>query len=575
LRDGVNGDHSPFVEERPMPLIETGLPAAPDMDAVTQRYRAFAAALQSGSPASWLPTFREWDVLRRELSTWASLTNLRFTQDTRNEAARTARDVVDELEPALTNFEIEMKKTFIGSGERGWLESELGAHAFRLWENDLKTFDPVIESDLVLESKLGADYMQLLAGIEIEFSGEKLNLAGLGRFATHPDRDVRHRAAAARWSALGERGAELDRIYAELVHVRDGIARKLGFRSFIELGYARMQRIDYDRVDVERYRDAVVSDVVPLASAIAQRAAKRHGNARLAVWDERLLAAAPAPKPLGDAKWIMERTIESFGDLDPRLGTFAEMMDRNELTDLVTRAGKAGGGYCTKLATYGVPFIFSNFNGTKGDVTVLMHELGHAFQAYSSREKAVFDYLTPTFESAEVHSMSLEYLTWPYMERFFGDGAQTFRESHLAEAILFLPYGAAVDHFQHLVYESPNATPDQRHAMWRSMEARYLPWRSYGDVERPACGAFWQSQLHIFRWPFYYIDYTLALCCALQMWASSYEDPGDTMARYVRLCARGGESAFRNLITSAGLASPFEAGVLAQVVARAKNVLAI
>jgi oligoendopeptidase F len=294
------------VEEAGMPpLIEAGIPAAPDMDAVAQRYRAFERALQSGSPATWLPTFREWDVLRRELSTWASLTHLRFTQDTRDEQARAARDVVDELDPALTNLETEMKRTFIASGERAQLEAELGGHAFRLWETDLTTFDPVIEPDLVVESKLAADYTQLIAGIEVDFGGETLNLSGLGKYASDPDRDVRHRASAARWNALGERGAELDRIYDQLVHVRDDIARKLGFRNFVELGYARMQRIDYDRAAVERYRDAVVADVVPLANAIAQRAAKRHGVAQLALWDEQLLAAAPSPRPLGDAKWIM------------------------------------------------------------------------------------------------------------------------------------------------------------------------------------------------------------------------------------------------------------------------------
>ena len=556
-------------------LIEAGIPAAPDMDAVAQRYRAFEHALQSGSPASWLPTFREWDVLRRELATWASLTNLRFTQDTRDEDARKARDRVDELDPVLTNFETEMKKQFIASGERSTLESALGSHAFRLWETDLKTFDPIIEDDLVTESKLAADYTALLAGIEVDFNGEKLNLAGLGKYATDPDRDVRHRAATAKWNAFGARAGQLDFIYDDLVRVRDGIARKLGFANFVALGYARMQRIDYDRTAVERYRDSVVADVVPLATKIAARAAKQHGVAALALWDEQLLTAAPSPKPLGDATWIMERTIESFTDLDPRLGSFAQMMDQNELTDLVTRAGKAGGGYCTKFPSVGVPFIFSNFNGTKGDITVLMHELGHAFQGYSSRDKAVIDYMSPTLESAEVHSMSLEFLTWPYMERFFGAGAQTYRDAHLSESIMFLPYGVAVDHFQHLVYESPNATMEERHLMWQWCEQRYLPWRTYGDLERPAHGAFWQGQLHIYRAPFYYIDYTLALCCALQMWASSYEDPAGTLERYVRLCGRGGEEAFRNLVTSAGLTSPFDQGALSRVVARAQDVLAL
>ncbi|HEY5348885.1 MAG TPA: M3 family oligoendopeptidase, partial [Candidatus Lustribacter sp.] len=470
-------------------------------------------------------------------------------------------------------FDNGMKRRFVESGDRGQLAAAFGEHAFRLWETDLATFDPAVEPDLVVEAKLEAEYTQLIAGIEVDFGGETLNLSALGRYASDPDRDRRHGAAAARWSALGERAAELDRIFDELVHVRDGIARKLGFASFAELGYARMQRIDYDRAAVERYRDTVAKEVVPLASAIAQRAADRHGAAHLALWDERLLAAAPAPQPLGDASWIMQRTIETFTDLDANLGAFARMMEGNELTDLVARPGKAGGGYCTELVTYGVPFIFANFDGTKGDISVLMHEFGHAFQGYRSRYKPVIDYLTPTMEAAEVHSMSLEYLTWPYMERFFGGGAQTYREGHLSEALLFLPYGVAVDHFQHLVYERPNATPAERHAMWQSMEKRYLPWRTYGDLECPARGAFWQSQLHIYRAPFYYIDYTLALCCALQMWASAYEDRAGTFARYVELCGRGGEAAFGNLIGSAGLTSPFEPGALARVVARAKDVL--
>ena len=554
-------------------LIDAGTPTAPDMNAVAARYRAFEQSLASGSPATWLPTFRDWDAVRRELDTWSALTRLRFSQDTRDAQARAALERHDELEPTLTGYDIDLKRRFVASSERRQLESDLGAHVFRLWETDLATFDPSVEPGLVLEAKLGAEYTQLLAAIEIEFEGETLNLSALGRYASDPDRNRRHDAAAAKWNAFSERGTELDRIFDELVHVRDGIARKLGFASFTELGYARMQRIDYDRGAVERYRDAVAADVVPLASEIAARAARRHGIAHLALWDEQLLAAAPAPRPLGDARWIMERTIESFADLDPRLGEFAQLMDRNELTDLAARAGKAGGGYCTKLATYGVPFIFTNFNGTKGDITVLMHELGHAFQNYSSRDKTVIDYLSPTMEAAEVHSMSLEYLTWPFMERFFGDGAQTYREGHLSEALLFLPYGVAVDHFQHLIYERPNATPAERHAMWQSMEERYLPWRTYGDLERPAKGGFWQGQLHIYRAPFYYIDYTLALCCALQMWASSFDDPAGTLERYVALCARGGEAAFRNLVTSAGLTTPFEPGALSRVVARAKDVL--
>jgi oligoendopeptidase F len=235
------------------------------MDAVEGRYRAFAHALQSGSPASWMPTFREWDDLRRELETWSALTHVRFTQDTRDERARAALEHRDELLPALTGFDTEMKRRLVTEQTR--LAPQLGEHAFCLWQADLSTFDPVVEPDLVAESKLKTEYTQLLAGIAVDFDGETLNLSALARYSSDPDRARRHGAAAARWNALGDCGAELDRIYDELVHLRDGIARKLGFPSFVELGYARMQRVDYDRAAVERYRDAVAAEVVPLANA--------------------------------------------------------------------------------------------------------------------------------------------------------------------------------------------------------------------------------------------------------------------------------------------------------------------
>jgi M3 family oligoendopeptidase len=251
------------------------------------------------------------------------------------------------------------------------------------------------------------------------------------------------------------------------------------------------------------------------------------------------------------------------------------MMDANELTDLVARAGKAGGGYCTKLPSYGVPFIFTNFNGTSADVEVLTHELGHAFQAYRSRDLPSFDYLSATYETAEVHSMSLEFLAWPMMERYFGDEADAYREHHLASRIVLLAYGVAVDHFQHLVYERPAATPAERNAMWQVVERDYLPWRTYGDLRRPNAGAFWQGQQHIYRTPFYYIDYTLALCCAMQMWVQADADAAGTMARYVTLCGRGGEAAFRTLVRDAGLIEPFDPSALPAIVGKARAVLGL
>jgi len=193
-----------------------------------------------------------------------------------------------------------------------------------------------------------------------------------------------------------------------------------------------------------------------------------------------------------------------------RLGEFFRLANDGGFLDLACRPGKAAGGFCTGLPTAGMPFVFANFNGTKHDAEVFTHEIGHAYQYWSSRAQPLADYLFPTMESCEIHSMGLELLTWPHMERFFGADAERFRRLHLTESLLFLPYGVAVDHFQHLVYEKPDATPEERHAMWREMEKIYLPWRKYGDLAYPAKGGLWQRQLHIYGAPFYYIDYTLA-----------------------------------------------------------------
>jgi M3 family oligoendopeptidase len=558
-----------------VPLIDPAVPATPDIDELRGTYAAWERTLGTGSNAAWLPTLQAWDAHRRTIETWANLTHLRFTQNTADATARAARERCDALEPVIAGLDTSMKRRFTATAERRRLEAQVGNHAFALWDNDLGTFAPEIEPDLVTEANRCAAYTQAIAEITVSFDGESLNLSQLQRYQSHPDRAVRESAFAARWEALGQRAGEFDALYSDLVQLRDGMARKLGYADFTALGYRRMRRVDYDRAAVERYRDAIVAHVVPVATAIARRAAGRLGAATLAAWDEALLDGPDDPRPQGDARWMMDQTVAGFAELHPKLGAFAALMDRGQLTDLDARAGKAGGGYCTIFPTYGVPFIFTNFNGTKGDVTVLMHELGHAFQAYSSREKPLLDYFTPTYDAAEVHSMSLEYLSWPLMERFFGDGAASYQRSHLAQAMLFLPYGVAVDHFQHLVYASPNATADERHLMWQWVERRYLPWRTYGNVARPARGAFWQGQQHIYRSPFYYIDYTLALCCALQMWAAVDAGSAATFERYVALCARGGEAPFQQLVGGAGIVSPFDDDALPAVVARVKATLDI
>ena len=548
----------------------------PTFEGVRDAYTEINTALdRARTPQEREAAIGRWDELRRSLSAWESFVNLQFQRDTNDPERKAARDYCDEISPKLTAFEVALKRRLLADPQRAQLEQKFGTTIFALWDADVTSFEPAIEQDMVQESKLSAEYTELIASADIAFTGKQLNLAGLQPYREDADRETRHQAERAFWDFYGSHKAELDRIYDELVKLRHGMARKLGYENYIGLGYKRMQRIDYDQRDVERWRDQIARDVVPLAQRIVQERAARAGIAEPKYWDEKVADPRGNARPKGDLPWILARCQEAFDALHPELGAFFRLMVSGHFLDLENRAGKAGGGFCTSFPTYGMPFVFGNFNGTSHDVEVLVHEMGHAFQNYRSRGQILTDYLWPTYESAEIDSMSLEYLAHPQMERFFGEDVDRFRRDHLSDALLFLPYGVAVDHFQHLVYANPDATPAERDQMWRSMEQRYLPWRDYGDLAHPAAGGLWQEKRHIYRSPFYYIDYTLAQCCALQFWARSRRDHAGAMADYVALCGRGGEAPFQALARGANLKSPFDEGVLTGVVAEARSVLSL
>lgn len=319
-----------------------------------------------------------------------------------------------------------------------------------------------------------------------------------------------------------------------------------------------MQRSDYNSDDVGKFRDLVKKYIVPLSSRLRERQAKRLGLSQLEHYDLSYNFKSGNATPKGDAEFILEQGKKMYEELSPETAEFFNFMVDKQLLDLVNKKGKAGGGYCTFLANEKAPFIFSNFNGTSHDIDVLTHEAGHAFQVYQSRNFAIPEYNWPTSEACEIHSMSMEFLTWPWMESFFKEDADKYKFSHLSRSILFLPYGVSVDEFQHFVYENPNATPAERHAAWKEIESKYLPDWSFDSSPFLQKGAFWQKQAHIYEMPFYYIDYTLAQICAFQFWKKSIDERETALSDYMRLCKAGGSKSFLELVEYANLESPFE-----------------
>ncbi len=547
----------------------------PLYDEVAARYREFENGLVAAtSGAAAAKAVKQWDAERRQFETWSNLVNLRFSQDTANAQFKADREYCDEITPRLTDLDVRMKRLLLVHPQRAVLERQFGKHAFALWEADVLAFDPAIEQPLVEEAKLHAEYSELIAGAKLSFRGEVCNFSKIVKFREDADRQTRHAAETVRWQWMADNRAQLDRIFDDLVHLRHAMARTLGFENHIGMAYKRMKRTDYAPADVAQFRAEVREHLVPLAAELRRRQAKALGVDSLKFWDEAIYEPQGNPAPHGGHDWMVERATEMFDAMGRELGEFNRLMVQGRLTDLKNRDGKRFGGFCTVFPTHGVPFIFGNFNGTKHDVEVFTHEMGHAYQSYRSREKPLLDYLWPTYEAAEIHSMGLEMLTWPHMEKFFADDAERYRRIHLTQGLTFIPYGVAVDHFQHLVYERPEAMPAERNAMWQEMERLYLPWRDYGDLPHVGDGGMWQFQLHIYGMPFYYIDYTLAQTCALQFWVRAQRDLQETMAAYHALCARGGEAPFQELVRSAGLTSPFQPGCLRGVVEQARRALA-
>ncbi|MEQ2525985.1 M3 family oligoendopeptidase [Robertmurraya yapensis] len=506
------------------------------------------------------------NAIRNDLGTMFNLVVIRHTIDTNDEFYKAEQDLIDELEPQVGGLITKYYQALVESPFRAELEAKWGKQLFALAEAQLKVFSPEIVPLLQKENKLSTEYTKLMASAKIMFEGEERTLSQMEPFTQSTDRVMRKKASEARFGFLASHEEELDRIYDDLVKVRTEIAQKLGFKNFVELVYYRMYRTDYNAEMVANFRDQVKDFIVPVTTKLRERQQKRIGVDKLKFYDEDFNFVSGNAVPKGSPEWIIDNGQKMYDELSKETGEFFQFMRENELMDLVAKKGKAGGGYCTYIENYKAPFIFSNFNGTSGDIDVLTHEAGHAFQVYSSRGFDIPEYYWPTYEAAEIHSMSMEFFTWPWMDLFFKEDTDKYKFSHLSSGLLFIPYGVSVDEFQHWVYENPTATPKERKQAWRDIEKKYLPHKDYDGNMYLENGGFWQRQGHIYNSPFYYIDYTLAQLCAFQFWKRSRENHEEAWEDYLKLCKLGGSLPFTELVKEANLISPFEDGCVESVV---------
>lgn len=504
--------------------------------------------------------------LRQEVESAREIAQIRHTINTEDPFYKDEQDYWDEAGPLYQGVVSRYYEAIVHSRFRAQLEQKWGAQLFRIAETTLKTFSPDVVGDLQEENRLVSRYVALTASAKIRFEGEERTIPQLIPFQTSTDRAMRKRANEAKYAFFREHADELDRIFDELVQVRSRIAAKLGFASFVELAYARLNRTDYSAEQVAGFRRQVLDSIVPVAARLVERQRQRIRVDVMKDYDLGFDFATGNPTPKGSPEWIVETGKTMYAELSPETDEFFTFMLENDCLDLLSKKGKAPGGYCTYISKHRLPYIFANFNGTSGDIDVLTHEAGHAFQVYVSRGFSVPEYHFPTYEACEIHSMSMEFLTWPWMERFFQEDTDKYKFSHLANALTFIPYGVAVDEFQHAVYENPTMTPAERKRTWREIERKYLPYRIYDENEFLEEGGYWQQQRHIYCDPFYYIDYTLAQICAFQFWKRAQEDSVMAWNDYLTLCREGGSKSFTELVAVARLISPFTEGCIQSVI---------
>ena len=541
-----------------------------DMKSEYEKYLSQLAKQQD--PDKFMSIFNDFNTYRGHLDSMRTLCSIRHTINTADEFYDVENEYWDNTTPKIQAYEAQLAKLMLDCPFKDKLD--IPETYYKIAENSLKSFSPEIIEDLQEENRLTTEYGKLKSSAKIEFDGEIYNLASIAIKTIDSNREVRKQATLALNKFYADNEDKFDEIYDKLVKVRDRMAKKLGYPNFVPLGYMRMNRLDYDEKMVEKYRNQVIEDIVPITVELRKAQAKRIGVEKVKPWDASYVFKTGNPIPHGTLDELVQAALKMYTDMSPETGAFFKMMVDQELFDLPTRPNKEMGGYCTGVYDYKTPFIFANANGTTGDVDVLTHEAGHAFQAYCTFKNVnIPDLCFPTMESAEIHSMSMEFFAHPWSELFFKQDTDKYHYLHIADALIFLPYGCLVDHFQHEIYNHPDMSPEQRKQTWRRLEKIYKPDVEYDEIEILEKGGYFYRQGHIFQSPFYYIDYTLAQVCALQFYTRVLNKDPEAWNDYVKICGVGGTKSFTQIVKMANLKSPFEDGCLKEVACKMQEEL--
>ena len=481
---------------------------------------------------------------------------------------------LDDVDPKCKQAEQRLKQKLLACG--------LCPHGFEQQLKRIKAEAALFREQnlplLAAEQKLRQTYSAITGSQTVQWEGKEITITRLKPVYQQQDRALREKA----WRLSSQRQlqdrAKMNDLWREYFTLRQRISANAGFADYRAYRWQYLQRFDYTPQDCEAFQDAIEQAVVPAAVELYQKRAEKLGLAALRPWDLAVDPDQQPPlKPFADMNELTAKTSNVFHGLDATLAGHFDGMVKGKLLDLENRTNKRPGGYCTTFAAAKRPFIFANAVGVQGDVQTLLHESGHAFHVFESNGLPYFQQTEPPMEFAEVASMGMELLASPHLGAFYDrrDAARALIE-HLEGLILFWPYMAVVDAFQHWAYLNPTQAIDPAHcdAVWSRVHARFMKGIDYAGLD-DAVMTGWQKKLHIFIHPFYYVEYGLAQLGAVQIWGRSLNDKAAALAAYRSALALGGSKPLPELFAAAGAAFAFDADVLRKAVALIRGQIAL
>ena len=513
----------------------------------------------------------EINKIRNHVESMKTLASINYSINTHDESISIENKYWDEYGPEYKKIDKIFYEAIVNSDFKEEIENKYGRHFYKLVEFSLKEFSEEIVEDLKIENKLCSEYTKLLASAKILYDGKYNNLSQMNKYMLSDNREERKKASERFYNYFESIEDKFNSVFEELVKVRNRIAKKLGYDDFVELGYLRMKRTEYTEKDVDKFRKEVREKWIPLVDEFNKQKKERLNIDELKYYDDDVEYPGWNMEPVTDYDETLEAASKMYHELSKETGEFFDFMVENGFMDLETKESKGFGGYCTYIPEIKAPFIFSNFNKTFDDVDTLTHEAGHAFQLYMSRNIDMPEINFPTLDCCEIHSMTMELLTWPWMKLFFKDDEEKFKRTHMATIVRLIPYCMIVDEFQHIIYKNPKLTPEERNSEWRGLEKIYTPWKNYDGNKFLEKGCWWFKQGHIFKNPFYYIDYALAEVCALQIWSNMEENYDEVLENYMEICRDAGKRSFVETVNAGNLKSPFEEGCLDNIIGKIYN----